>query len=819
VLDIDGIKRELPLPYVAERLGVPLSESGGKLVGPCPFHDDDEPSFDIYGERLERWGCFPCGIGGDVLDLVQRTLQLGSVVETMDMCRQYVKEFRASDWDGPTVGASRRPFDLASALEVIHTSDLMETGYLDYWLSERSETRPGLAALSGSWLNAQFKVGETGTEIVIPYLDRDGAVVGYKHRSLTTPALAASGSVLKDVLYGEWRVSPAQPGSPQRPVILCEGESDTWAAAFAFSDTHDVLGLPTGSGSPTTSAVRLEGRDVTLAFDGDEAGRAGVRRWWAALTAVHCTVRIAQVPDEQDLCSVPDLRALLRNARIVPDPPRGFLAGPSCFYKTSGDNQTPLSNFGFSPTRELRGPDGAAFEGLLLPTQEPAVLTAHEASSRTRLSSWAVKQGAAWYGSDREAAQLLGWLQSMAPFLAPGESVSTAGLYDGQFVFPGGSIGQRDIRYVDPVNSVHLSERISIGSGPWSTAEVLALRALHRSEVTDPILAWLALAPVRSLLGKFPILAVTGSSGSGKTTLMETMLRHFTGSVIGTNLTSTTRHALFSFVGCTNGFPVWFDEYRPGARKDTMMTLEQVLRDAYTGQSSSKGGMGEGWAEVTSVAACAPIVVSGEDAFAETSHTERMVLVALPPRGRNADALEAVTTLGSTGLTRAYLTWLMDGLASGEIPEIVNYRAGRPDLPDRQRYNIGALDLGWRLLQAFMRAHGSDLPAPCWDLIEREGIEAASSNPIRDALLWAVESDHFDARESVVASVLESGDPVLYVRVDNLVHFINRHSDFQLPGGAKAIKKYLTDNYRAEETRTRAWGGNPKRALVMEDPR
>jgi hypothetical protein len=196
-----------------------------------------------------------------------------------------------------------------------------------------------------------------------------------------------------------------------------------------------------------------------------------------------------------------------------------------------------------------------------------------------------------------------------------------------------------------------------------------------------------------------------------------------------------------------------------------------------------------------------------------------MVLVALPPRGRNADALEAVTALGSTGLTRAYLTWLMAGLASGEIPEITNYRAGREGLPDRQRYNIGALDLGWSLLQHFMRAHGSDLPAPCWDLIEREATEAASSNPIRDALLWAVESDHFDAHESVVATVLESGDPVLYIRVDNLVHFIGRHSDFQLPGGAKAIKKYLVDNYGAEETRTRAWSGNPKRALVMEDPR
>jgi putative protein kinase ArgK-like GTPase of G3E family len=67
--------------------------------------------------------------------------------------------------------------------------------------------------------------------------------------------------------------------------------------------------------------------------------------------------------------------------------------------------------------------------------------------------------------------------------------------------------------------------------------------------VTDPILAWLALAPLRSLLREFPILAVTGSSGSGKTTLMETMVRNFTGTLITNNLTATTRHSVFAFIG------------------------------------------------------------------------------------------------------------------------------------------------------------------------------------------------------------------------------------------------------------------------------
>ena len=154
--------------------------------------------------------------------------------------------------------------------------------------------------------------------------------------------------------------------------------------------------------------------------------------------------------------------------------------------------------------------------------------------------------------------------------------MSVAGLHGSAFVWPGGRAGESSLVYSPPQHDVHLEDRLRLPNAEFTALQVSTLRKLHRQDVMDPVLGWLAAAPLRSLLPSFPSLAVTGSSGSGKTTLLSTVLSAFSGADITTNLTSTTKHALASFMACTNAFPVWFDEYRPGARKDTQMALDQL---------------------------------------------------------------------------------------------------------------------------------------------------------------------------------------------------------------------------------------------------
>lgn len=48
-----------------------VSHKGPSVLARCIFHDDSKPSLRIW-EKNQRWRCFVCNIGGDVLDFIQR---------------------------------------------------------------------------------------------------------------------------------------------------------------------------------------------------------------------------------------------------------------------------------------------------------------------------------------------------------------------------------------------------------------------------------------------------------------------------------------------------------------------------------------------------------------------------------------------------------------------------------------------------------------------------------------------------------------------------------------------------------------------------
>ncbi len=74
-VDITALKARHPLGDTVEAAGVRLRGRGRVRQGVCPFHDEAEGSFTVYGDS-ERFYCFGCGLGGDVLDFIQRTESL-----------------------------------------------------------------------------------------------------------------------------------------------------------------------------------------------------------------------------------------------------------------------------------------------------------------------------------------------------------------------------------------------------------------------------------------------------------------------------------------------------------------------------------------------------------------------------------------------------------------------------------------------------------------------------------------------------------------------------------------------------------------------
>ncbi len=70
-VDVPALKRRYPLGDVVEASGVKLVGQGRVRQGVCPFHEETAGSFTVYADS-RRWYCFGCGLGGDVLDFIQR---------------------------------------------------------------------------------------------------------------------------------------------------------------------------------------------------------------------------------------------------------------------------------------------------------------------------------------------------------------------------------------------------------------------------------------------------------------------------------------------------------------------------------------------------------------------------------------------------------------------------------------------------------------------------------------------------------------------------------------------------------------------------
>ena len=84
-VDIAALKARHPLGDTVEASGVRLRGRGRVRQGVCPFHDEVEGSFTVYADS-ERWYCFGCGAGGDVLDFIRRAenLSLPEAIERLD---------------------------------------------------------------------------------------------------------------------------------------------------------------------------------------------------------------------------------------------------------------------------------------------------------------------------------------------------------------------------------------------------------------------------------------------------------------------------------------------------------------------------------------------------------------------------------------------------------------------------------------------------------------------------------------------------------------------------------------------------------------
>ncbi|NKC13284.1 MAG: hypothetical protein GKR94_14140 [Gammaproteobacteria bacterium] len=70
--ELDRLKREVALVRLVESSGIELKKHGKNYLGPCPFHDDKEPSLVISPDK-NLWHCLgACNESGDAIQWVMK---------------------------------------------------------------------------------------------------------------------------------------------------------------------------------------------------------------------------------------------------------------------------------------------------------------------------------------------------------------------------------------------------------------------------------------------------------------------------------------------------------------------------------------------------------------------------------------------------------------------------------------------------------------------------------------------------------------------------------------------------------------------------
>lgn len=823
-LSIEDLKELLPIPWaISVAAGIPLSPSGdGKLAGNCPFHEDTSPSLDVF-DGGDRWGCYPCGLSGDVFDWIGNFYKLESFNQRFQKAQALYNQFdNEPEWESPIEEVAIptvSPQELYSEWYSAWNGDWQSTAYIlhDFVVTKGLHDH----GVDAQWLHDSWLVATDINSIIAPYLDAEAHIISSKSRSgVQSHWYAKRGAPIRS-LYGEWRMEG------RNNLVIVEGETDTWLMSKLLEGVADVVGLPTGAGAHVRDewAALCTNKVVTLIFDADTAGRNAARRWSTSLDGIAKTVLVGWPDEDSDLGESTDPLRAYREAMPPPIASQWVLPsadGAVYLAQSTTGNQTAISNFTFIPTRFMRvedqpgqttDRDDIAFEGYLNGSPHRMVtLSRGDLLSANRFNDWATRHGRAYHGgSGKQTSAIFDLLMAESPFIPRGTITSLAGFRgeENVFIMPeasGGCIGSAlgQWRYEPPTSGGAELERYQIRKGPWQPETIPLLRGLYSDDIITPMLAWFTAAFFRSVCDVFPTLAVFGTSGTGKTTLTVMLMRVMHGYQGSEISLQSTAHAVRQWASSNSGLGTFFDEYRKGARKDSIITVNQTVRDAWTASTTERGGQGENLSDLQGTTASAPLIIGGESAFSEQSHIERSIQLALNISKQGPTFADLQGT-EFRGFAYALLTWMMEGWSRGAItaPDlsmraVAEYKTTSGiEQSDRDAQGEMVVRWGWSIFKEFALIHGTDVGELDLSTVRSIRIES-DDHPIITALQNCLESEVVSFDDKRPIAWIKDGH--INVRVHEFTQWADRNK-YELPGNETAVRSYMKEQWGANEGR------------------
>jgi DNA primase len=307
---IERLKQEVSLERLAAARGVKLKQHGADLVGLCPFHEDREPSL-VISPKKNLWHCLgACQTGGTVIDWVMRAqgVSFRHAVELLRSDHPALLESTPQPVKQSTVRKLPPPIereaDDAQALrQVAHyyhetlkqspealaylekrglrSEEMIERFQLGFANRTLGLRLPAANRKPGAELRGRLQrlgiLRESGHEhfngsLIIPILDRAGAVLGMYGRKITEDL--RPGTPLHLYLAGPHRgVWNEEALEASEEIILCESLIDAltfWCAGFRnVTASYGVSGF---TDDHRAAFRKYDTRKIILAYDRDEAG-------------------------------------------------------------------------------------------------------------------------------------------------------------------------------------------------------------------------------------------------------------------------------------------------------------------------------------------------------------------------------------------------------------------------------------------------------------------------------------------------------------------------------------------------------------------
>ena len=293
-IDWDDVNR-VPILDVLAELGIEPPDRSAKTF--CVHHGERSPSMHIYVEE-NRWHSYCCGEGGNVVNLVEvarNVTRRQAAVWLQTIGTDRVATACVSPPNRPLVELSERVLCEAIAVwpdSAHHDDARVGTTY-----------RQTLDMLANRWglddprrIVVDFRLFlHPGSGLWVPHWQPDGPDSWLCHGVRTRPVtgdltrkFSLTGSTFRQLYRPTTMAHHVETLYPN--LILCEGESDTWAmyagvaqrasARSGFGDGVAVAGLPGGAGRLTSETLAdiERHRRVFLFMDDDEAGREAARR-------------------------------------------------------------------------------------------------------------------------------------------------------------------------------------------------------------------------------------------------------------------------------------------------------------------------------------------------------------------------------------------------------------------------------------------------------------------------------------------------------------------------------------------------------------